>query len=65
MPTIKDAATLVAEGMAERDPRSRVQFCKALMANAAAAIVKLDGKEAAAESAYRLADAIVARTPRP
>jgi hypothetical protein len=55
------AAAVVSRAIHVARPDDRVRLARELMAHAAAALVVLEGSSAAAESCYRLADAVVAR----
>lgn len=55
------AASLVARGLAERQPGERGRFLRELLAHTAAGLVVLEGDREAGEAVYRLADAVGAR----
>lgn len=56
-----EPSAVVARALAARRPAERSRFLRELLAHAAAATAILDGDAQAAESLYRLADAVVAR----
>lgn len=56
-----EAARVVAGELARRRPRERAGFLRELLAHAAAGLVVIEGDEKAAESVYRLADAVAVR----
>lgn len=56
-----DPASIVSHELLARPPHERVRFLRELLAHTAAGIIVLDSTKAAAEAAYRLADAIVSR----
>jgi hypothetical protein len=58
---IEDAAAVVAGALSRRRPKMRAQFLRELLAHAAAGLVVIEGDRAAAESVYRLADAVAVR----
>jgi hypothetical protein len=57
----EDAAAVVAGALSRRRPRERPQFLRELLAHAAAGLVVIEGDREAAESVYRLADAVAVR----
>jgi hypothetical protein len=57
----EDAATVVAGALSRRRPKERPQFLRELLAHAAAGLVVIEGDREAAESVYRLADAVAIR----
>lgn len=57
----EDAAAMVAGGLSRRRSRDRPQFLRELLAHAAAGLVVIEGDREAAESVYRLADAVAVR----
>ncbi|MDB5495129.1 MAG: hypothetical protein JWP86_2466 [Phenylobacterium sp.] len=57
----EDAAAVVAGALSRRRPRERPQFLRELLAHAAAGLVVIEGDREAAESVYRLADAVAIR----
>lgn len=59
-----DAAQVVANQLARHKPGQRALFLRELMGHAAAQLTVIEGEEEAAESCYRLADAVVARRTR-
>lgn len=59
--SFEEAACVVAGELARRPPRERAGFLRELMAHAAAGLVLIEGDEKAAESVYRLAEAVAAR----
>lgn len=61
---IPDAAALVSTTLARLPAARRGAYLRELLAHAAAGIVILEGDKAAAEAAYRLADAVVRRSGR-
>lgn len=54
-----DPGGLVTRGMMEKTPADRVQFLRAVMLHAAAALELLEGAREAAEDIYRVADVVV------
>jgi hypothetical protein len=56
-----DAAAVVAGALSRRRPRERPAFLRELLAHAAAGLVVIEGDREAAESVYRLADAVAVR----
>ena len=57
----EEAAAVVAGALSRRRPKERPQFLRELLAHAAAGLVVIEGDEQAAESVYRLADAVAVR----
>jgi hypothetical protein len=57
----ENAAAVVAGALSRRRPRERSQFLRELLAHAAAGLVVIEGDREAAESVYRLADAVAVR----
>jgi len=57
----EDAAAVVAGALSRRRPKERPQFLRELLAHAAAGLVVIEGDKEAAESVYRLADAVAVR----
>jgi hypothetical protein len=57
----EDAAAVVAGALSRRRPTDRPQFLRELLAHAAAGLVVIEGDREAAESVYRLADAVAVR----
>ena len=57
----EDAAAVVAGALSRRRPRERPAFLRELLAHAAAGLVVIEGDREAAESVYRLADAVAVR----
>lgn len=55
------AAAVVAGALGRRRPKERPQFLRELLAHAAAGLVVIEGEREAAESVYRLADAVAVR----
>jgi hypothetical protein len=55
------AAAVVAGALSRRRPKERPQFLRELLAHAAAGLVVIEGDREAAESVYRLADAVAIR----
>jgi hypothetical protein len=58
---VEDAASIVSAALSRRKPTDRAQFCRELMAHAAAGLLVIDGDREAAEAVYRLADAVAVR----
>lgn len=58
---LEDAAAVVAGALSRRRPKARAEFLRELLAHAAAGLVVIEGQPAAAESVYRLADAVAVR----
>lgn len=56
-----EAAQVVADALAAREPPERARFLREILAHAAAGLVVLEGDRAAGEAIYRLGDAVVAR----
>lgn len=65
MATADDAADVVARALSKRMPADRTLFLRELLAHTAASLQVIEGCDYAAEAVYRLADAMVARTPKP
>ena len=57
----EEAAAVVAGALSRRRPGDRPQFLRELLAHAAAGLVVIEGDREAAESVYRLADAVAVR----
>lgn len=60
----EDAAVVVSRALGKREAADRPLFLRELLAHAAAALVVIMDEREAAESLYRLADAVVARKTR-
>jgi hypothetical protein len=58
---VDSAAAVVAGALSRRRPKERPQFLRELLAHAAAGLVVIEGDREAAESVYRLADAVAVR----
>lgn len=57
-----DAAAAVAGALSRKRPADRPQLLREIMAHAAASLCIIEGEREAAESVYRLADAMAIRS---
>jgi len=58
---VEDAAAMVARALSRRASDARGLFLRELLAHTAAGLVLIEGDQAASETIYRLADAVVVR----
>lgn len=59
----EDAANTVARGLARHRGKQRAVYLRELLRHGAAALEIAEGRTAAAEDLFRLADSMVAATP--